>query len=202
VDVFSTEEWALDMIPQPVLAVLLLYPLTDKLTQGEDKSGSNDAKKDVWFMKQRIGNACGTIGLLHVLLNNQNKESFQDQSWLQKFSEDCPVTMDPVAKAERLEGDMSIAQFHDEATSSSANATDRGNLDDDVITHFVGLVNVRNTIYELDGRKEGPVPHGPTSQETFLKDAMEVVQTKFMAKDPTELRFTMTALAPKQNGAD
>jgi hypothetical protein len=30
VDIFSTEDWALDMTPQPVTAVLLLYPLTDR----------------------------------------------------------------------------------------------------------------------------------------------------------------------------
>ncbi|KAL3911604.1 MAG: hypothetical protein SGILL_007216 [Bacillariaceae sp.] len=197
VDVLSTEDWALGMIPQPVLAVLLLYPLTEKLTAGEDKSGDENAKQHVWFMKQRIGNACGTIGLLHVLLNQTTPE-FKDASWLHQFSNDCPIAMDLIQKAERLEGDMKIARFHDEATSSEANATNRGSIDDRVETHFIGLVYKNDTIYELDGRKEGPVPHGPTSQETFLTDAMEVVKTQFMAKDPTELRFTMTALAPKQ----
>ena len=29
-DVFSTEDWAMDMIPQPVAAVIMLYPLSEK----------------------------------------------------------------------------------------------------------------------------------------------------------------------------
>ena len=32
-DVFSTEDWALSMVPRPVVAVLLLFPLTDEVGQ-------------------------------------------------------------------------------------------------------------------------------------------------------------------------
>ena len=32
-------------------------------------SDSSTNNNNVWFIKQRIGNACGTIGLLHSLLN-------------------------------------------------------------------------------------------------------------------------------------
>lgn len=43
------------------------------------------------------------------------------------------------------------------------------------------------TLYELDGRKEGPVPHGSTSPATLLQDACAVVK-QFMDRDPGELR--------------
>ena len=42
-------------------------------------------------------------------------------------------------------------------------------------------------LYELDGRKEGPVPHGSTSPATLLQDACAVVK-QFMDRDPGELR--------------
>ena len=96
-----------------------------------------------------------------------------------------------------MEKDSKIAKMHDDATSSETNATSRGNIDDKVLTHFIALVNVDGKLYELDGRKEGPIFHGPTSQMTLLKDACGVIK-KFMARDPTEMRFTITALAPKQ----
>ena len=104
--------------------------------------------------------------------------------------------MDPVQKAERLEQDDAIEEMHDAATRSETNATDRGNVNDEVLTHFVALVCVEDRLYELDGRKAGPIDHGPTTQATLLKDAIKVVQT-FMARDPNEMRFTMTAMAPK-----
>lgn len=198
VDVFSTEDWALDMIPQPVAAVLMLYPLTEKQesSTGDDVIAIEDAQDKVWFIKQRIGNACGTIGLLHALMNTPEPiRTFGKDSWLFNFSNDCPIPLDPVAKAEKLEADSKIAVLHDEATSSESNQTSRGSIDDDVVTHFIALVCIHDKLYELDGRKEGPVDHGPTTPPTFLKDACAIVN-KFMARDPEEVRFTITALAP------
>jgi len=188
------------MIGQPVAAVLMLYPLTEKQTSAveDDVVATEEMKDKVWFMKQRIGNACGTIGLVHAILNAPEAlKVFEPDTWLSKFVEDTPIPLSPVAKAERLEQDSKIAKMHDDATSSDTNATSRGNIDDKVLTHFIALVCVDGKLYELDGRKEGPIDHGPTSQMTLLKDACAVIK-KFMARDPTEMRFTITALAPRQ----
>jgi ubiquitin carboxyl-terminal hydrolase L3 len=199
-DVFSTEDWALEMIPQPVAAVLMLYPLTEKQTSMDydgDKLALNVMDK-VWFTKQRIGNACGTIGLLHALLNApEGLRSFAPGSWMESFQNDCPPPLDPIRKAERLEQDDKIATLHDAATSSEANATNRGNIDDDIITHFIALVHVDGQLYELDGRKAGPVCHGSTTPMTLLNDSA-VVLKQFMERDPGEVRFTILALAPRQ----
>jgi len=203
-DVYSTEDWALAMIPRPVAAVLLLYPLTDKITKQPTKDGDSgniatDAMQDqVWFMHQRIGNACGTIGLLHATMNAPEAlRTFAPDSWMAQFAEDCPIPLDPYAKADRLEADTKIAKLHDDATSSESNATRRPDIEERVETHFAALVHVGGSLYELDGRKAGPVRHGPTTQANLLKDACQVIQ-KIMARDPTESRFAITALAPKQ----
>ena len=210
VDVFSFEDWALDMIPQPVAAVLVLYPLTDKLEHRpqpvaakDDSSVSSDS--NVWFIKQRIGNACGTIGLLHALLNvapvQLQQYAIRPDSWLAHFAHECPTSMDPVSKAERLEANDTIASLHDAATSNPQfNQTSRGNRDDDIDTHFMALVCVQNALYELDGRQAGPIRHASNtniSPDTLLKEACRVVQTR-MQQDPTEMRFTILALAPTQ----
>jgi ubiquitin carboxyl-terminal hydrolase L3 len=201
VDVYSTEDWALEMIPQPVAAVVMLYPLTPKQEGNDDGlvvQQKDKKTEDVWFIKQRIGNACGTIGVLHSVMNAPEPlpSTFKPDSWLQKFAHECHKSMDPIQKAERLEGDQEIAKHHDQATSSEENSTSRGSLEDQLDTHFVALVCIDNQLYELDGRKEGPVCHGPTTQATLLQDACKVVK-KFMERDPEEMRFTIMALAPK-----
>ena len=188
----------------------MLYPLTevqeefrkkeaqDMTTMSTDSAVSTST--DVWFTKQRIGNACGTIGILHTLGNLSNTMSemtIQPNSWLQEFYS-TTANSSPVEKAEILESNDDIEKHHDESTSNTAlNQTSRGNIQDKVLTHFISVMNVNNVIYELDGRKTGPIPHGSTTEERFLFDGMKVVK-KFMDRDPNEMRFTMLALVPTQ----
>ena len=214
-DVFSTEDWALAMIPPGTVAVVFLYPLTPvqeefrakereryelKLSKAQEEDDAA-AEPPVWFIKQRIGNACGTIGILHALANIPEPlkaAAIPPDSWLGNFFDACPAQLSPTTKAELLENNEEIERKHDEATSDSRNQTNRGALEDQLVTHFVALTHVNGNIYELDGRKESPIPHGSTSQETFLKDSAKVVQ-KFMDRDPGEMRFTILALAPAKN---
>lgn len=195
VDVLSTDDWALDMVPQPVHAVILLYPLTPVQLEHKDTDIETDTNK-VWFIRQRIGNACGTIGLLHALLNTPLLPVMvKPDSWLANFATST-ANKSPVERAELLEADSTIANLHDQATSSSTNQTGRGSIEDRVETHFIALVHINGILYELDGRKEGPVKHGTTSPETLLHDACRVIKTTFMARDPKELRFSILALGP------
>ena len=83
------------MIPQPVAAVLMLYPLTPQQKEAASKQEDNivacsDSDDDVWFIRQRIGNACGTIGLLHGLMNAPEPlNTFCEDSWLHSFQQNC-----------------------------------------------------------------------------------------------------------------
>jgi len=205
VDVFSTESWALEMVPQPVAAVIMLYPISPpqeahRATENTDVIPKQQVSDKVWYIKQRIGNACGTIGILHALGNLSVKDAgdtlIKKGSWLDRFYSGCPRSLSPTEKASILESDKDIETMHDAATADDANQTGRGNLDDAVNTHFVALVNVDGELFELDGRKEAPIHHGSTT--SFLKDACGVVD-KFMQRDPGEVRFTIVALAANKS---
>lgn len=37
--------------------------------------------ENVFFMKQKISNACGTFALIHALANNKNKIDLGNDSW-------------------------------------------------------------------------------------------------------------------------
>jgi len=210
-DVYSTEDWALEMIPQPVIAVVMLYPLTKVQEEYRVKENSSLEKQNekyasgVWHVKQRIGNACGTIGVLHALANipdSTKVAAITSGSWLDQYYSTCPAALPSVTKAEVLENDEDISKMHEAATSDEANQTSRGSLKDEIDTHFVSIVNVNGGIYELDGRKEGPISHGDvTSETTFLKEACDVVK-KFMQRDPEESRFTILALAAATNAEE
>ena len=62
------------MIPQPCVAYILLFPITDKTeafrAEEEAKLAAEQRPGNVTWMKQTIGNACGTVGIIHALLNS------------------------------------------------------------------------------------------------------------------------------------
>ena len=47
---------------------------------------------------------------------------------------------------------------------------------------------------QLDGRKNRPIAHGPTSAESFCLDAAQVCK-KFIALDPENTNFAAVALS-------
>ncbi|XP_070434581.1 ubiquitin carboxyl-terminal hydrolase isozyme L3 isoform X8 [Equus przewalskii] len=118
VDVYGMDPELLSMVPRPVCAVLLLFPITEKYevfrTEEEEKikSQGQDVTSSVYFMKQTISNACGTIGLIHAIANNKDKMHFESGSTLKKFLEES-VSMSPEERARYLENYDAIRVTHE-----------------------------------------------------------------------------------------
>lgn len=196
-DVYGLDPELLSLVPRPVCAVLLLFPVTDKYEsfrveeEAKIKAQGQAVNPDVYFMRQTIGNACGTIGLIHAVANNQARLEFEPNSALKKFLMESK-SLSPEDKAAFLEKDESIRVTHE--SSAQEGQTEAPSLDEKVDLHFIAFVNVGGSLYELDGRKPFPIAHGKTTEESFLEDATKVCR-RFMARDPDELRFTVVALS-------
>eukprot|EP00638_Chattonella_subsalsa_P004198 CAMPEP_0117755094 /NCGR_PEP_ID=MMETSP0947-20121206/13239_1 /TAXON_ID=44440 /ORGANISM="Chattonella subsalsa, Strain CCMP2191" /LENGTH=248 /DNA_ID=CAMNT_0005574347 /DNA_START=44 /DNA_END=790 /DNA_ORIENTATION=+ len=197
VDVLSTEDWALGMVPQPASAVMMLFPIKDitEAHKEEEKKrieeSGQEVSDSVYYMKQYVGNACGTVALLHAI-GNLPDVPLLEGSFLKRFM-DRTRSMNAHDKATALEEDEELDVAHNEATAEGQ--SERKDIDHSVETHFVCFTHVDGSLYELDGRKEFPINHGPSSPETLLADACRVIQ-EFMARDEGEMRFTITALSP------
>lgn len=197
-DVYGLDVELLSMVPRPVCAVLLLFPITEKYEafkkEEEDRlKGKQDISSDVYFIKQTIGNACGTIGIIHAVANNLKHLEFESDSALKMFLEKTSK-MNPEQRAAFLETDDSIRVTHE--SSAQEGQTEAPSADERVNLHFIAFVNVGGQLYELDGRKPFPIVHGKTSEDTLLEDAVEVCKL-FMARDPDEVCFTIIALSKK-----
>lgn len=198
-DVFGFDDDLLAMVPSPVLAVLLLFPITKESEEASlaeqaklEESGAKGSEK-VYFMKQTVGNACGTIGLLHAVGNLacSSLVDLEEGSYLQRFVKRT-ATMSPDEKAHFLETDTELEDAHSSAASGGDTAPP--DISSSVDLHFVCFVCVDGGLYELDGRKKQPIYHGPSSQETLLKDSVKVVQG-FIARNPESVNFNVIAVA-------
>ena len=99
-DVFGLDIELLGMVPRPVLAVILLFPIEKDESgrvknhqasafAGSEDHGVSSSDAGVFYIKQKIGNACGTIALLHAIANNADLISLQENSFLSNLVNDC-----------------------------------------------------------------------------------------------------------------
>uniref|UniRef100_A0A8C6W1T6 Ubiquitin carboxyl-terminal hydrolase n=1 Tax=Nannospalax galili TaxID=1026970 RepID=A0A8C6W1T6_NANGA len=164
------------LVPRPVCAVLLLFPIAEMyevfITEAEEriKSQGQDVTSSVYFMKQTISNVCGTIRLINAIANSKDKMHFEFGSTLKKFLEESNYDASPIT--------------HEGSTEAPS-------INEKVDLHFISLVHVD---YELDWWKLFPINHGETSNETLLEDTIEVCK-KFTECDPDESRFNAIALS-------
>eukprot|EP01028_Stygiella_incarcerata_P011408 TRINITY_DN644_c0_g1_i1.p1 TRINITY_DN644_c0_g1~~TRINITY_DN644_c0_g1_i1.p1 ORF type:complete len:250 (-),score=83.01 TRINITY_DN644_c0_g1_i1:358-1107(-) len=201
-DVFSTDEELLSFVPRPVLAVLLLFPISDASEEMRIKQQKKMEEEkivippSVYFMDQTVGNACGTIGLLHAIGNNVDKLLIRKGSFFSNFFSKTD-DLSQSERAEVLEKSEELEAVHDEvANEGDTEAPDR---DARVLLHFICFVEKEGSLFELDGRKNGPICHGKTSADRLLEDSCAVIKTNFMDVDPESIEFTMVALGPGKN---
>lgn len=201
VDVLGLDNEFLATVPQPVAALLFLFPITDKYTNFVEQKGQQIGtdgqvvSDKVYFMKQTIKNACGAMALLHSLANSTDQVNVAADSMIKKFL-DATSAMNPDQRGSYLEQCKDIANLH--AECAKGGQTQAPSADENVDLHFICLANVDGQIYDLDGRKPFPFNCGATSVQTFLKDAAKVCQD-YISRDPENLNFSVVALA--QTGA-
>ncbi|CAJ1928656.1 unnamed protein product [Sphenostylis stenocarpa] len=175
-DVCGLDEELLEMVSNPVLAVLFLHPITDQTE--EERLQQEKEKKEysskVYFMKQTVGNACGIIGLLHALGNLTSEVKLVlflpvEGSFFDIFFKST-ANMDPLQRAQLLENDGEEEEEEEEGAHSVAATSGE--------TESAQL---------LENDKEVEVPHsvaatsGETESAQLLENDKEVEVPKSVA---------------------
>jgi ubiquitin carboxyl-terminal hydrolase L3 len=169
-DVYSLDSQAeLAQIPRPALALLVIIPLTTSWAQNRE---TEDADKEaytgygadepvIWF-KQTIGHACGSIGLLHSVINGPAVGFIIPGSDLDKIRKDAiPLPMNE--RAEMLYNNTAFETAHKSAEQDGDSYTDeevkRGG------GHFVSFVKSGGKLWELEGNRKGPLERGTLGED-------------------------------------
>ncbi|KAK5129892.1 hypothetical protein LTR08_002728 [Meristemomyces frigidus] len=164
-DVYSLDEpEQLAHIPRPALALLVIIPLTpawDRSRKAEDAdkepyTGFGTNEPVIWF-KQTIGHACGSIGVLHSLINGPAVDFIKPDSDLAAIrSLAIPLSM--TKRAEMLYHSEPFELAHksvEQAGDSDADLTGERNGG-----HFVSFVKSGGKLWELEGSRKGPLERG------------------------------------------
>lgn len=189
VDVLGLEEDQLSAVPKPCCALMLLFPLTQQHQSFRKQQADKVAAgSEVYFLKQTVGNSCGTIALLHAVGNNKDSMTFNDGSALKKFLDDT-AGMSIDERAKHFEENQAIKEAHNDIAAQGQCRPEA----DKVNFHFIAFANVNGHLFEFDGKMEGAVDHGTTKDESFVTDAAKVCRG-FMEREEGEVRFSAVAL--------
>ncbi|EGD81812.1 ubiquitin carboxyl-terminal hydrolase isozyme L3 [Salpingoeca rosetta] len=195
-DVYGLDEALLAMVPRPVLAVVLLFPIGDAYEASnaaeaeEIRERGQVVSENLFSMKQTISNACGTVGVFHAIGNNLDKITLKEDSPLDKYFKACEgKSREEIGHM--LEHAEGVSTAHE--ASANQGQTQAPPLEEQLDLHFIALVHKDGFLYELDGNKDFPINHGATTEERLLEDSATVIR-KFMSRKPDDLRFTVMAL--------
>ena len=141
-------------------------------------------------MEQHAANACGTVAMLHSIVNMAKSEPdlVAKDSFIQKFIDETK-DLNAHDRGKYLKGNKTLESAHKDAVEKGETQAE-----EEVMTHFVAFVEVDGHLYELDGRKDFPINHGECKAEELLPKSCEAIKT-FMSRDPDEIKFTIMALA-------
>uniref|UniRef100_A0AC34FGK3 Ubiquitin carboxyl-terminal hydrolase n=1 Tax=Panagrolaimus sp. ES5 TaxID=591445 RepID=A0AC34FGK3_9BILA len=163
-DIYGFDDDALAFIPQPCYAVILCFPEYKKALEyvkrsyEELKAKNYKNPEKVFFMNQKIGNACGTFSLLHSIANVRDKVNIGNGPFAQWIKKALPLGVNE--RSECLEKDEQMHKAHE--SSAQSGDTDASRVDHAFITY----VNIDGTLYEIDSSMDfaRPIGNGPFTQ--------------------------------------
>ena len=221
-DVYSiSDPDLLSFVPRPVHALLLVFPVTDtyekyRREQDEGKDlvmGEDPLDEDIVWFRQTIGNACGTMGVIHSVFNGEVASqlgtlpleillTIEPKSPFSNILEKAKK-MNTSDRATLLENSNELKSAH--SSFSQQGQTRAPSANESVETHYVALVKHVNPktgktmLYELDGRRMGPVERNelPLGEDLLGPTALKIV-AEFMKRETESGKqdFSLAALGP------
>lgn len=209
-DVYSLDEpELLAHIPRPTYALLVIIPLTkvwdnerkNEDTAKDDYSGVGEDEPVVWF-KQTIGHACGSIGLLHSVINGPASKHIAPGSALESIRR-AAIPLEMSERAQMLYDNEAFEAAHKSVENLGDTAAPPPDPSHQAGQHFVSFVKAGDGhLWELEGSRKGPIDRGTLSEDEDvlspralnlgIKRVIQLVQDAGI----DDLRFSCTALAP------
>lgn len=199
-DILGFTDDLLAFVLRPVRAVIFLYPYDHPniesdfslLQESDEERAQKDRElgKDLYVIEQTIGNACGTIALIHALANNRSVIKFEPDSLVKKFI-DSTLDKTPEERGQLLEEQEAMAAAHKEA--AEAGETEM-NMNTNL--HFVALAEHNGFLWKFDGHNKPEkrcIRVNTATKGDVLESSAEYLR-KFMEKNPDLLQFAALSI--------
>ena len=179
--IYSFDIEDLEFIPKPVISVIFLFPIGNsdgyiEKRHKEDKDPLLDIKdktKIPFFAHQLTGNLCGTMAMLHNIINNQNVIPIVKGSWIDHFIKETE-NKTPHERGVFIDNSSDLLDMHNNNANESSVPIPDGKVD----THFACFTQFCGIMWELDGRKPYPINHGECGSD-ILSHIFSIINNDF-----------------------
>lgn len=205
-DVYSIDEPdLLAFVPRPSYALLLVFPVSKayesaRIAEDATVPEYTGVGPGVMWFKQTIRNACGLIGLLHVVANGEARKHILPKSDLAQLLHEAEPLM-PSQRADLLYASKALESAHADAAKLGDTAAPQA--EDNVDLHFVAFVKGEDGhLWELDGRRKGPLDRGMLAEgeDALSESALALGVRRFLTMEAQggapDLRFSLVSLGP------
>lgn len=122
---------------------------------------------------------------------------------LEKLVKDA-IPLGPIERADLLYNSQALENAH--ASAASQGQSNAPGAEDDIDLHFVCFIkDEKNNLWELDGRRKGPLNRGTLSadEDVLSEKALDLGVRKFLKHEEEnnsgEMRFSLISLAPSMD---
>lgn len=210
-DVYSlTDTTLLSLIPRPVHGLLVILPLTpawhaSRIAEDEagdvyKEEGDGKGESGVLWFKQTIGHACGSIGLLHCVVNGSAKEFIEPGSTFDKLRKEARG-LGIEERAKVLYDSQAFEDAHQSVAEMGDTAAPSAEDGDKLGQHFVAFVKQDGRLWELEGSRKGPICRGTLGEgeDVLSERGVELGLGRVIEMEKKagggDLRFSCIALA-------
>lgn len=188
-----------------VLALIFLVPspvywavrAEDGIGQADDELTYDQTGDDpvMWF-RQTIGNACGSMAVIHALANVRSGQHLRVEEKLHLLLTRAKP-LKPKERADVLYKSRVLEKAHQKAARDGSSRAPPAGVEH-VGYHFITFVRGKDDhLWELEGGSDGPVDRGPLSETSDMvsQEALEMGVRRYLKHADGNTEFSIVALA-------
>merc|ERR1719309_1725298 len=143
-DVLGVEEADVSALPGKLKALLFVLPKDEFYEEALNDKASDSNDTEAFFIKQSADNLCGSICLIHAVVNGIPNISLDEDSPLKSYL-DAVTDLDPVARGEALLAHDTLIAAHNDAAAGGQSSSEGATLH-----HMICFVGINGGMTDLD----------------------------------------------------
>lgn len=185
----------------PIYGFIFLFKWDPSVESKRKKQAlePSEIPKGTFFANQTIQNACATQALLSILLNVPPTAPIELGNDLLNFR-DFSQELTPEMRGEAIGSNELIRRVHNSFARPEmalvADTPQKRSTDKEDPFHFVSFLPIGDMLFEFDGLKPAPIPHGQCGDD-WTASALKAIAEKIdgiQKSSDDEIRFNLMAV--------